>query len=107
MRDLDGNHVDRHNLPKLVDHGTFEGEVEWKFYKCAVEYAGLCQHCHGIVSGVVHIADPVLQKEIRSLRETVVLQKMVARIMRARHQCSVIHEGKTNSDDWLKSLEKH
>lgn len=104
LRDLDGRPVDTRNLPKLVDVGTFEGEVEFKFFVYNVAYAGVCQHCHGVVAGVLKLEDPQFHKAVRPMREMVALQKQCAEIMRARHRCSILQDGKTEARDWLKNI---
>lgn len=106
LKDLDGRDINTRKLPKLLDRGSFEGEVDWKFHRNAVEYAGVCQHCGGVVAGVLALEDPALHKVVRPLREMVVLQKQCAEIMRARHQCSVHAEGKTDAADWLRQFGK-
>lgn len=100
----DGKRIDQHAKPELKSRGTLEGTADFRFYKDAIEYAIHCEHCTGIVAGVLYVADPRLAKESRTWDEKVELQSECIRIAQARHECSVLHENKRDVDDWMKSL---
>lgn len=104
LQDLNGRPIDTADKPKLLTRGVFEGTVEFKFFKDAVEYAGECFHCTGVVAGVLRIEQPEMQKKVRSPFEEICLKKEVADIIRRRHECPVLHEGKQDVDEWLRQV---
>lgn len=102
VRDIHGSLMVK--KPRLLDRGTFEGLVYFKFYKDAVEYAGECVHCHSAVGGLLRIEEPRLQMHVKPPALETALKQKCGEIMRLRHECNVRHEGKMDVQDFYKNM---
>lgn len=101
--DAQGKPVAQADLPKLRAGMMFEGIVETKIFKDAIELTGKCAHCYTIARQVLRVADPRIleNSETRQKAVQVAVQKL-----QDNHQCLTFWDGKDDVDDFLGRIEK-
>lgn len=107
LENINGQLLGKMTAPLIKAGKVFEGIMDFKWYRDAVEYGGTCFHCQGVVAGVLRIEDPALQTDgVRSAADQFAIKRTVQNIVQSRHQCSRLHDGKDDVDEFLRKAGK-
>ena len=82
----------------------FEGPVKIRWFKDAVEGTGKCRNCGSELQQLLRVNDPAMQKEMDTLEGRQIVREQLFDKIQENHQCTMVHDGKTDIEDWLKRL---